>query len=72
MRWYMLKKKYKSEENMEKQIKQKLLTLRLDEPTINWLKEIADTKGMGTSTLARMWLLERLSSEKSPSTGEWV
>ena len=68
----MLKKKYKPEENMEKQIKQKLLTLRLDEPTINWLKEIADTKGMGTSTLARMWLLERLSSEKPPSTGEWV
>ena len=68
----MLKEKYKSEERMEKQIKQKLLTLRLDEPTINWLKEIADTKGMGASTLARMWLLERLSSEKPPSTGEWA
>ena len=56
----------------QKRIKQEVLTLRMDEPTTNWLKEVAERKGLGVSTLARMWLLERLSEEPAPSTGEWV
>jgi hypothetical protein len=47
--------------------KEKVLTLRIDETTLAWLKEIADEKGLGLSSLARMWILERLSNEaKSP------
>ena len=56
----------------EKRIKQKILTLRLDEPTVKWLKEVADKKGLGVSALVRMWVLERLSNEEPPSFGEWV
>ncbi|MBF0399036.1 MAG: hypothetical protein HQK78_19835 [Desulfobacterales bacterium] len=63
-----------SEKIIEKQIKQQVLTLSLDEPTINWLKEVANKKGLSASALARMWLLERLSNEEKqkPSFGEWV
>jgi len=41
--------------------KERVLTLRLDEPTIAELKEIADHKGLGISTLVRMWVRERLA-----------
>jgi hypothetical protein len=33
--------------------------LRLDEQTIAELKEVADNKGLGMSTLVRMWVRER-------------
>lgn len=46
--------------------KEKSLTLRLDAGTISNLKKIADQKGLGLSSLARMWILERLSSEGKP------
>ena len=45
--------------------KEQLLTLRLDEPTIAALKEVAHEKGLGVSTLVRMWVRERLSSNAS-------
>ena len=45
--------------------KERVLTLRLDEPTISELKEIADKKGLGMSTLVRMWVKERLSNNHS-------
>ncbi len=35
--------------------------LRRDEPTIAELKEIADNKGLGMSTLVRMWVQEQLA-----------
>jgi len=41
--------------------KERILTLRLDEPTIAELKEIADNKDLGMSTLVRMWVRERLA-----------
>ncbi len=41
--------------------KERLLTLRLDEPTLTELKEFADNKGLGMSTLVRMWVKERLA-----------
>ena len=56
----------------ERHIKQKVLTLRLDDPTIQWLLEVADKKGLGISTLMRMWVLERLADEAPPKNGEWV
>ena len=36
------------------------LTVKLDQVTIDRLTEIADAKGIGPSTLARMWIIEHL------------
>jgi predicted DNA binding CopG/RHH family protein len=38
------------------------LTIRLDPETLAELRERAHQKGIGPTTLARMWLLERLHS----------
>jgi len=46
--------------------KERVLTLRLDEPTVEGLKAVADKKGLGISTLVRMWVKERLA--ENPST----
>lgn len=45
--------------------KERVLTLRLDEPTLNELKEIANHKGLGMSTLVRMWVKEKLANNAS-------
>jgi hypothetical protein len=45
--------------------KERVLTLRLDEPTLDELKEVADSKGLGMSTLVRMWVKERLAHNVS-------
>ena len=45
--------------------KERVLTLRLDEPTLAELKEVADHKGLGMSTLVRMWVRERLADNPS-------
>ena len=45
--------------------KERVLTLRLDEPTLDELKEIANSKGLGMSTLVRMWVKERLAQSAS-------
>lgn len=42
-----------------------ILAVRLDAKTIGQLGRIGRQKGLGASTLARMWLLERLEHEKS-------
>jgi len=39
------------------------LAVRLDARTIDRLAAVARKKGIGPSTLARMWLLERLEQE---------
>jgi hypothetical protein len=41
-----------------------ILAVRLDARTIDRLAEIGRAKGLGPSTLARMWLLERLEQDK--------
>ena len=41
------------------------LTIRFDEQALGELREIASEKGMGVTTLARMWVLERLHKEKT-------
>ena len=43
--------------------KKRVLTLRLDEPTLDELKEVASRKGLGMSTLVRMWVKEKLSRD---------
>ena len=45
--------------------KERVLTLRLDEPTLDELKEVANSKGLGMSTLVRMWVKERLAHNAS-------
>jgi len=40
------------------------LAVRMDARTIDRLAVVGRKKGMGPSTLARMWLLERLEDEK--------
>ncbi len=49
--------------------KERVLTLRLDEPTLAELKAVAKTKGLGMSTLVRMWVKERLG-ENSPTQNQ--
>lgn len=36
------------------------ITIRFDQPALNKLREIAHHKGLGPTTLARMWILEHL------------
>ncbi|MDO8673982.1 MAG: CopG family antitoxin [Dehalococcoidia bacterium] len=43
--------------------KKKLVSLRLEEETIENLKQIAEKKGLGYQTLSRVWLRERLAEE---------
>ncbi len=48
------------------------ITIRFDEETLEELREQAHRKGIGPTTLARMWILERLHSKTPPhlSSGE--
>ncbi|MEI7591156.1 MAG: hypothetical protein WCJ49_07620 [Deltaproteobacteria bacterium] len=41
--------------------KERVITLRLDDITATALKKTADQKGLGASTLVRMWVKEHLS-----------
>jgi hypothetical protein len=41
-----------------------LVTMRLDRNTLNGLKEFGRRKGLGPTTLARMWIMERLWEEQ--------
>lgn len=40
------------------------LTIRFDEQTLEELRYLASKKGMGVTTLVRMWVLERFDKEK--------
>jgi hypothetical protein len=42
-----------------------LIALRMDEETLDGLKQVAKRKGLNFSTLARMWLTERLREEQA-------
>ncbi|MFZ2937539.1 MAG: CopG family antitoxin [Candidatus Omnitrophota bacterium] len=46
--------------------KKKLISLRLETPQIQSLKEIASRKGLGYLSLIRYWINERLSKEHQP------
>ncbi len=41
------------------------LTIRFDEQALKELRKLASEKGMGVTTLVRMWVLERLHKEKT-------
>ena len=46
------------------------LTVKLDQATIDRLTAIAEGKGIGPSTLARMWILEHLQTlPPEPASG---
>ena len=40
------------------------LTIRFDEQALEELRKRASEKGMGVTTLVRMWVLERMHKEK--------
>jgi predicted DNA binding CopG/RHH family protein len=40
------------------------ITIRFDAQTLETLRKQAHDKGIGATTLARMWILERLKGEK--------
>lgn len=42
-----------------------LISLRMDEETLEGLQRVAQRKGINFSTLARMWITERLREEKA-------
>ena len=42
------------------------ITIRLDAKTLEELREQAHEKGIGPTTLARMWILERLHGKTPP------
>jgi len=41
----------------------KVMTIRVDKKLVNAMKTIAREKGINYSTLARMWLIERIKKE---------
>ena len=41
--------------------KERLVTVRLDDSTVSELKKVADEKGLGVSSLVRMWVREKLT-----------
>ena len=41
--------------------KERVVTVRLDDSTVSELKKVADEKGLGVSSLVRMWVRERLT-----------
>ncbi len=45
------------------------LTVKLDESTIKQLDAIAREQGVGSSTLARMWILDHLRARSSVALG---
>lgn len=45
------------------------ITIRLDPETLKVLRARAHERGIGPSTLARMWILERLREERRSGTG---
>lgn len=47
--------------------KERVVAVRLDDSTVSELKKIADEKGLGVSSLVRMWVLERLAKAHASS-----
>lgn len=42
------------------------ITVRLDSGSLNKLRSLADHRGLGPTTLARMWILEQLRKAERP------
>src|SRR5579859_3494680 len=41
------------------------ITIRFDQSTLNKIREIAHQKGLGPTTLARMWIMDHLNNRYS-------
>ncbi len=50
---------------MDARVPKKLISVRFDNETIESLKTVARTKGIGYQTLIRIWVNERLAQEQS-------
>jgi predicted DNA binding CopG/RHH family protein len=46
------------------------ITIRLDPATLGQVRALAKAKGMGPTTLIRLWVLERLEREGRPPVSE--
>lgn len=44
-----------------------LLAVRFDRETVALLRKVARAKGIGTTTLLRLWTIERLTEELAPA-----
>ncbi len=44
------------------------LNIRLDQETLERLRTVAQDKGIGPTTLARIWILEHLRQERTQTT----
>ena len=47
--------------------KERVVAVRLDDSTVSELKKVADEKGLGVSSLVRMWVRERLTKAHASS-----
>ena len=47
--------------------KERVVAVRLDDSTVSELKKVADEKGLGVSSLVRMWVRERLTNARASS-----
>ena len=47
--------------------KERVVAVRLDDSTVSELKKEADEKGLGVSSLIRMWVRERLTNARASS-----
>ena len=45
------------------------ITIRFDQPTLNQLRKLAHEKGLGPTTLARMWILEQIKQQNKYNLG---
>ncbi len=43
------------------------ITIRFDEPTLHKIRQTAHAKGVGPTTLARMWIIEKLQESSKQS-----
>jgi hypothetical protein len=47
--------------------KERVVAVRLDDSTVSELRKVADEKGLGVSSLVRMWVRERLTKAHASS-----
>ena len=60
--WPSLKKE---KEQFKNKALKKTISMRFDSDTLNALKKVANSKGIGYQTLIRMWVKERLKKDAS-------
>jgi hypothetical protein len=56
---------------IKKSSKAATMTVRLGESTMEWLEREAERRGIGPSTLARMFIIQKLGEEGGPPPTTW-